>query len=250
MHLSPEIDVNCFQLLGYIMVNDFARLNKCGGIAIYFHSLFSLKRLDTSEFKQNSTVYEAMFLEIYNNNYKYKMYIVGSFYRRPSQFVADIAQFTEEFSETLAKIHATCKQSYINGDYNIDILQIHRNNYYNSFYENITPQGFFPKLTRSTRSYENTHTFIDNVLTNNICKPYVSGILTYDLSDHFMSFSIVEGKFKRVKDTPKYIEVRNITSLSISNVKGAIKNSDIRTITCYLPQLIKLNRCIFLKKKN
>ena len=36
--------------------------------------------------------------------------MVGSLYRRPSQKVADITQFTEEFSETLAKIHATCKQ--------------------------------------------------------------------------------------------------------------------------------------------
>ena len=243
------------------MVNDFARLNKCGGVAIYVHSSFSLKRLDTSEFMQNSTVYEAIFLEIYNNNYKYKKYIVGSLYRRPSQLVADITQFTEEFSETLAKIHANCKQSYINGDYNIDLLQMHRNNYFNSFYENITSQGFFPKLTRPTRSYDNTHTLIDNVLTNNICKPHISGILTYHVSDHFMSFCIVEGKVKRVKDTPKYIEVENITPLSISNFKGAIGNSDILskfdldpqadpniTITCYLPQLIKLNRCIFLKK--
>ena len=102
-HLSPETDVNYFQLPRYTMVNDFARLNKCGGVAIYVHSSFSLKRLDTSEFMQNSTVYEAIFLEIYNNNYKYEKYIVGSLYRRPSQLVADITQFTEEFSETLAK---------------------------------------------------------------------------------------------------------------------------------------------------
>ena len=227
MHLSPETDVNYFQLPGYTMVNDFARLNKCGGIAIYVHSSFSLKRLDTSEFMQNSTVYEAIFLEIYNNNYKYKKYIVGSLYRRPSQLLTDITQFTEEFSETLAKIHANCKQSYINEDYNIDLLQMHRNNYFDSFYENITSQGFFPKLTRLTRSYDNTHTLIDNVLTNNICKPHISGILTYHVSDHFMFFCVVEGKVMRVKDTPKYIEVENITSLSISNFKGAIGNSDI-----------------------
>ena len=46
------------------MVNDFARLNKCGGISIYVHSSFSLKRLDSTQFMQNSTVYESMFLEI------------------------------------------------------------------------------------------------------------------------------------------------------------------------------------------
>ena len=60
-HFTFEIDVNYFQLSGYTMVNDFARLNKCGGIAIYVHSSFSLKRLDASKFMQNSTVYESMF---------------------------------------------------------------------------------------------------------------------------------------------------------------------------------------------
>ena len=153
-HFTSEIDVNYFQLPGYTMVNDFARLNKCGGIAIYVRSSFSLKRLDVSKFMQNSTVYESMFLEFYNNSCKYRKYIIGSIYRRPSQLVADLTQFIDEFSETLAKIHATCKQSYIIGDYNIDLLQLHRNIYYNTFYENVTAQGFFPKLTRPTRSAE------------------------------------------------------------------------------------------------
>ena len=48
-----------------------------------------------------------------------------------------------------------------------------------------------------------------------------------DSTDTSMSFCIVEGKVKRVKDTPKYIEVEHIISLSISNFKGAIGNSDI-----------------------
>ena len=51
--------------------------------------------------------------------------------------------------------------------------------------------------------------------------------MTYHVSDHFMSFCIVENKVRRVKDTPKYIEVENITPLSISNFKGAIWNGDI-----------------------
>ena len=226
-HFTSEIDVNYFQLPGYTMVNDFARLNKCGGIAIYVHSLFSLKRLDASKFLQNSTVYESMFLEIYNNSCKYRKYIIGNIYRRPSQLVADLTQFIDEFSETLAKIHATCKQSYIIGDYNIDLLQLHRNIHYNTFYENVTAQGFFPKLTKPTRSFGNTHTLIDNVFTNNIGKPHILGILTHHVSDHFMSFCVVEGKVKRTKDTPKHIEVENITPLSISNFKAKIGSTDL-----------------------
>ena len=93
------------------MVNDFARLNMCGGIAIYVHSSFSLKKLDATQFIQNSTVYASMFLEIYNNSCKYRKYIIGSIYRRPSQLVADLTQVIDEFSETLTNIHATCKQS-------------------------------------------------------------------------------------------------------------------------------------------
>ena len=42
-----------------------------------------------------------------------------------------------------------------------------------------------------------------------------------------MAFCIIEVKVKRVKDTPKYIEVENITSLSILNFNRAIGNSDI-----------------------
>ena len=106
-------------------------------------------------------------------------------------------------------------------------MQLHRNIYYNTFYENVTAQGFFPKLTRPTQSCGNTHTLIDNVFTNNIGKPHISGILTHYVSDHFMPFCVVEGKVKRTKGTPKHIEVENITPLSISNFKAEIGNTDL-----------------------
>ena len=42
-----------------------------------------------------------------------------------------------------------------------------------------------------------------------------------------MSFCVVEGKVKRTKDTPKHIEVENITPLSICNFKAEIGNTDL-----------------------
>ena len=42
-----------------------------------------------------------------------------------------------------------------------------------------------------------------------------------------MSFCIVEGKVKLTKDTPKFIEVENITLSSLLNVKTAIGNTDL-----------------------
>ena len=59
-HFTSEIDLNYFQLPGYTILNDVFCLNKCVGIAIYVHSSFSLKRLDATQFMQNSTVYETI----------------------------------------------------------------------------------------------------------------------------------------------------------------------------------------------
>ena len=159
-----------------------------------------------------------MFLEIYNSGANFSKFIIGSIYRRPSELIDDLTQFIEEFSIILSNIHAIS---------NIDLLQLHTNVHYNTFYDNTTPQGFFPKITRPTRSIGNSHTLIDNVFTNNLCKRHTSGILTHQISDHFITFSIVEGNIKHRNDHIKYVEVQNISSASIANFKNAIAKSDV-----------------------
>ena len=226
-HINSNSDIRYFDLPGYTLVYDLARINTFGGVAIYVHDSFSFNRLDTVAFKQNSTVYESMYLEIYNKDASFHKYIIGSVYRRPSELLDDLKQFIEEFSITLSSIHSVSKQAYINGDYNIDLLQLHTNTHYNTFYENTTAQGFFPKITRPTRSHGSSHKLIDNVFTNNLCKRHTSGILTHQISDHFMTFSIVEGNIKQIKDPVKYVEVQNINPASINNFKNLIATSDL-----------------------
>ena len=43
----------------------------------------------------------------------------------------------KEFSTTLNISHSISKQAYINGDYNIDLLQLHTNAHYNTFFMKI-----------------------------------------------------------------------------------------------------------------
>ena len=226
-HINSNADIPYFELPGYTLVYDLARINSFGGVAIYVHDSFSFTRLDIDTFKQASSVYESMYLEIYNKDASFHKYVIGSVYRRPSDLLDDLTQFIEEFSETLSNIHAVSRQAYVNGDYNIDLLQLHTHTHYNAFYENITAQGFFPKITRPTRSFGNSHTLIDNVLTNNLCKQHTSGILTHQISDHFMTFSIVEGNIKNIKEPIKYVEVQNINSASITNFKNSVGNSEL-----------------------
>ena len=138
----------------------------------------------------------CILLKVYNNHYKHQSYVIGSIYRRPSELIADLTQFTDEFSAVLSNVHVMYNQAYMNmnGDYNIDLLQLHTNNHYNSFYENVTSQGFFPKISHPTRSFENSHSLIDNIFSNNLCKPQTSGILTHHISDHFMNFALLKVK--------------------------------------------------------
>ena len=146
-------------------------------MANYVHDSFSFERLDIELFHQNSSVFESILLKVYNNHYKHQSYVIGSIYRRPSELIADLTQFTDEFSAVLSNVYVMCNQAYMNGDYNIYLLQLHTNNHYNSFYENVTSQGFFPKISRPTRSFENLHSLIDNIFSNNLCKPH-----TFDAS--------------------------------------------------------------------
>ena len=115
-----------------------------------------------------------------------------------------------------------CDQAYMNGDYNIDLLQLHTNNHYNSFYENVTAQSFFTKISRPTRFIENSHSLIDNIFSNNLCKLHTSGILTHHIFDHFMNFCIVESKTKKKPIPNNYIEVKNVNPESIANFKETL----------------------------
>ena len=228
-HISADSDVNLFHIPDYSLVYDPARINSSGGVAIYVHNSFSFNRLGNDDFKQNSNVFEGIFLEIFSNCQKQKKYVIGSIYRRPSDLVVDISQFIDEFTTVLINIHATCKQSYINGDYNIDLLKLQNNAHYNTFYENVTAKGFFPKITRPTRSFENSHSLIDNTFTNNLSKPHTSGILTHHVSDHFMHFSIVEDSEVHSINHTKYIETETISLKSIATFKSSINKANLIT---------------------
>ena len=168
-----------------------------------------------------------MFLEIYNNGANFNKFIIGSVYRRPSELIDDLTQFIEEFSIILSNIHAISKQAYINGDFNIDLLQLHTNVHYNTFYDNTAAQGFFFQKLPGLLEQLETHTLIDNVFTNNLCKRHTSGILAHQISDHFITFSIIEENIKHKNDHIKYVEVQNISSASIANFKNAIAKYDV-----------------------
>ena len=81
-HIDSNADVQYFKLPGYTLVYDLARINSFGGVAIYVHDSFSFTRLDIDTFNQDSSVYESMYLEIYNKDASSHKYVIDSVYRR------------------------------------------------------------------------------------------------------------------------------------------------------------------------
>ena len=70
---------------------------------------------------------------------------------------------------------------------------------------------------------------IDNIFTNNICKPHESGFLVTPISDHLMQFCIFKGSYEATNNLPKYIHVKveNMNPKLINNFKSALSKSDV-----------------------
>ena len=149
-HFTHNTDLYFYELPEYTLVSDIAHINSFDGVAIYVHNSFSFSHLHTENLHSNSQVYESLFIEIHHNHKKLNKFIIGNVYRRPSKLIDDLTLLINSFTETLNYIHRLSKRSYITGDFNIDLLKINRNTYYNNFYESLTGQGFFLMITRPT----------------------------------------------------------------------------------------------------
>ena len=223
-----ETEMNFFNLTNYTMVYDDSRLSKHGGLVTYIHNTFTFERLSDDIYNQNSTVYESMFLKIHNKSSKFIKYIIGNIYRRPSSTIDELGQFIDEFTTVTQNLQEQHTKSYLCGDYNINLLKIDSSLHCNRFFENITTLRFFPQITRPTRLSGESNTLIDNIFTNDICKPHLSGILVTPISDHLMQFCAIIGKKERSsKNYPKYIEVENLSPLAMNNFKQAIVKSNV-----------------------
>ena len=159
-----------------------------------------------------------------NHNHK-KQDIIGNVYRRPSELIDNLTLYINDFTETLNYIHRLSKRSYIIGDFNIDLLKINWNTYYNNFYESLTGQGFLPKITRPTRLSDDT--LIDNIFTNNLGKTHISGILTFPISDHLLNICILEDTHVCHIKKNMFVEIEKISTISINNFRNSVIKPEI-----------------------
>ena len=128
---------------------------------------------------------ESIFLEI--DCGKHKNVVVGCVYNPPGN---NVEMFTEHISDITSYINS--KNSYICGDFNINLLNHVTNSNISNFLNILISENFYPLITHPTRIRANSATLIDSIFTNVLNKKIHSGILMEDLSDHLPIFVVTQ----------------------------------------------------------
>ncbi len=120
-------------------------------------------------------------------------------------------QFIEEFSPILVNLDKNNKDVILAGDFNIDLLKINEKHIISEYFDILTSNSFYPKITVPTR-LTNTHgTLIDNFLcqlTDNTLHT-TSGVLIKKVSDHQPYFILLNNIL--TEDSPSRVCQNNET---------------------------------------
>jgi endonuclease/exonuclease/phosphatase family metal-dependent hydrolase len=93
-------------------------------------------------------------------------------------------QFNEILINTLSSLN-TNVDTYLLGDFNIDVLKYESSKQVSTYIDNLFSLGFLQTITKPTRCTDTSATLIDHAVTNSVSTQYNTAILTKKISDHF-----------------------------------------------------------------
>ena len=109
--------------------------------------------------------------------------MIGNIYRPPHNSRDNVANFLSEFSATLIEYNTRGHNTYMCGDYNVDLLKINSVQFNENYFDSIISSGYVPTITLPTRLSDNS-SLIDNVFTSNLSNALSAYILNVHISDH------------------------------------------------------------------
>ena len=153
--------------------------------------------------------------------------MIGIVYRPAN---SNISQFIDTMSVILSKISSL--SCYISGDYNIDLLKHSSHIQTKRFLDIMYSNSLAPMICKPTRETETTATLIDNVFTDNynITDQFLQGILTTDISDHYIIFHVWD---KICPSNDQFQLVRLINDKRIETFKRAVSDTDLSILDQY-----------------
>ena len=206
---------------GYIGYHSMRQNRRGGGVSIYVNNEFVSKELH--EFSCNLDHIEIVFADVIQNN---KHFIIGSCYRPPSQ--SNYSNFISSFFQKVSFLNSQSDDLIICGDFNLDLLKIQTINNVSDFYDNVNTLSLVPTITKPTRVSTNCHSLIDNIL---VSKPfnYSSGLLSFDVSDHFPIF-IIYNNFFNQSHSAETVEYRLINNITLEKLYSNLENTSFQDV--------------------
>ena len=195
---SPKITVP-----GYDLYRQDRTLKWGGGIAaLVSHKLRCRSRPDLASRLEES---ECITVDISLKNGDHC--IVSSMYRPPN---SEISIFLASYNSLICAMKRENPKSIIIGlDHNLDFLKADRHSTTYDFIQNNLDFGLIPTITRPTRITNSTATLIDNIIVSqNLCRSYVSSILVNDTSDHLPTVCVLSS-LMTAKREPMVVKSRD-----------------------------------------
>ena len=151
-----------------------------GGSALYIKEHLHQKQLVVPIFTTAEVVCTST---TFTNN---SSIIVCQIYKSPN---TDKSQFIHELEQCLIHLSKLNRTTLIAGDFNFDLFSLDSSLPVQMFFNTLLSHGFFPTISKTTRSAHPSYTLLDNIFCNELSRVVHSGVLWNDLSDHFPIFS-------------------------------------------------------------
>ena len=217
-----ESDMNLYDIANYESFYLKPTCSTHGGLATYIRKDFSAKMLDIylPSFNWEGQFFEGKGLYCGQN------VVLANIYKPPRQNNnhENVSSFMNDLNACLDRIDSA-DNIIIAGDFNIDLLKIHNNTVFNSYFENFLRRGFISAITKPTRFSNYNATLIDHVFIKSMANySYIFGsIITTKISDHLATFcGIPFSKPDRKRPT-----IATVSSYSVENMSNFLHEVDL-----------------------
>ena len=223
--LEENDDTSRFQLHDFSCITQGKSCSLKGGLIIYLNNKY---RYSVKCNFNSSNIWEGQFIEIYSSSLTKKI-LLGNVYRPPNDICENYNTFTKEFLAVINNIEHSNKEFILAGDTNINLLKVNDKEVINNFYDAITSQSFFPKITLPTRFSNTKGTLIDNMFykLSDVTMDAISGIMIKKFSDHQPYFMCANFNKQKVREN-LYV-AKKYNKCDHEKFRDEIKNANINT---------------------
>ena len=198
---------------GYHAYHNIRSNRKGGGVSILVSN--SIASNAVPNLTLSNDIFENVGITLKINNIL--IYIIGT-YRIPSSSIND---FNSAYFQLINSI-PNSSLAVIGGDFNIDSLNDTSASASNDFFNSLSSISFSQQINIPTRISSTSSTCIDHIFINSYTE-CLSGVIDYNVSDHFPIFCSIPQIFK--KDNAQYsLTVRDLSQKSLDNFSINLKN--------------------------